>query len=594
MMSAFLRSGVSTRRVFLLMHLILLSFFSLGTITAVAAQDAKGDESANRALDRPKAEKQFWRLVDSSKNPVAGAKVQLIAQSHGLRNAIKHKLLHETTSDADGRFQLPEGESIVNEMGGYAPDVGLTATWVTVPARDGKPARTWLLGSSAGIRFPLSEAIAAAWPGITGTPGQTTIPHVVRINGWPRIAPHTIQLPDQASTIRFTRPDGQPAVGVTVVPTQLNWQSRLPQQKAIVVPEIVRPELQQITDSHGNVTFDTVLGSDFRELEATSPEFGRQRTRCDNNPIASMLAKGVVLYPVGQVTGRIKSSSGDTAEFAKGPPLLLQTTTRNFGMRGMPRGTIRMDGFAEVTPDTDGRFEIPAMCSGHLTVVDQTGRDAPLRFRIAERKAVRPGALTHADVAAFAPVLIRGQLAFSDPNESLDQISISIEHGGTRTGMSSSKCVSAKPDRNGRFEARVTPGRIGIQVHCNREGIAPAYKFEQGWSDEWPAGKRIVVPSGLDQLQLAPLRMLVTKKFTGSVIDRSGKPIPDAIVHARHTEKRGSDGDRTDANGGFTFEMPATHPPQLYSIWFEFRRTPLSVVKTSPLTLRLAADWNKP
>lgn len=71
------------------------------------------EQSTNDATNDSNAS---WQIVNNDGKPIAGATIRLIAQNQTFRNLIQHKPLHKTTTDADGRFRLPEGKSVANEI----------------------------------------------------------------------------------------------------------------------------------------------------------------------------------------------------------------------------------------------------------------------------------------------------------------------------------------------------------------------------------------------------------------------------------------------------------------------------------------------
>ena len=349
----------------------------------------------------------------------------------------------------------------------------------------------------------------------------------------------------------------------------------------------MRSSLQQLTDGDGNANFSTMPMTDIREMEVESPEFGLQRTFSNNTMIAPDLQKGVVLYPVSRVTGQIVATNDAASKFFNGRELLLKTTTRNLGMRGMPRGTIKMEGFARVTADENGRFDIPAMSAGRLTIVDQLLRGASFRVKTEDRAAVRPGQVTEVKLTAFPTVLVRGCLTLDDPTESKARFSIGIRHGGSRSGVSRELTAHAVTDDKGYFEARVIPGRIGVNVNTVREGFVPAYRFTQKWSSDWPLGQRSLVPTGANTFDLPTIHLLATTPIEGTLIDANGKPIPNAEVFSRHTEMTGNDFAKTDDSGRFTLtRTPNIYPPRVFEIGPRNQPTRAQVVSMKPLKIR--------
>lgn len=177
------------------------------TTTPDVVEAGKNDKDS-KPTDVPAQSESSFRILDSTGEPVEGARIRLIHQNQTYRELVAHQLLHETTTDADGCFDLPPGKVIANAM----DEKGISATWVTVPARGGKPERTWLLGTSAGAA---SLQLAAVWGmfDAKAVDGSAKVAEPIEIT-------NTFRLPLFDTPLRIVNSDGSPAVAVVVTPTQ--------------------------------------------------------------------------------------------------------------------------------------------------------------------------------------------------------------------------------------------------------------------------------------------------------------------------------------------------------------------------------------
>ena len=155
------------------------------------------------------------------------------------------------------------------------------------------------------------------------------------------------------------------------------------------------------------------------------------------------------------------------------------------------------------------------------------------------------------------------------------------------TGTSRVLTAYATTDKEGRFEARVIPGKIGVLVNSVKKGHVPAYHFEQKWSSEWPQGKRVLVPNGVTTFNLPVIRFLETRPISGVLVDAGGKPVPNTGVYALRRPQPGSDYARTDAEGRFTFRrFPAVYKPSVYQVGRD-KREDARILSLDPLRLQM-------
>ncbi len=291
--------------------------------------------------------------------------------------------------------------------------------------------------------------------------------------------PMVFRLPQFETTVRAINVDGTPAAGVEVTPVSIVWAHFGGGYWPIVVPESVRPSLRRTTDADGRVTFTTIERMEFHELEFKSDQHGLQRTFTNSNTIGPELQNDIILFPVGKLQGKITTATSTGKEFLRGQKLLLHTVSQNTGAPWPKGALIGMEGFAEVTPDESGRFEIPAMLAGQLFLLDRLPDSANHRVTLPETTMTQPNRTTQVEGRVISAVTVRGFVKKRDTDEPISNASVCIGHGGRQSGLNRELQVYSKTDDQGRFEAKVFPGRIGLWTLASPDGYAASWHWEQ-------------------------------------------------------------------------------------------------------------------
>ena len=556
----------------------------LAALTPSLAQDSNGSEPD------PETEDVRFRILNSSDEPVSGATVRLFHQTQTFRELVEHKLLHETKTDQDGYFRLPPGKQVANAR---IEDNGFSATWVTIPARDGKPQRTWLLGTSAGAYLPYMEMVYHTF---SNPEGQTDSQKAMSIlKSAPKSIPTDYSLPECETTVRVVNHDGSPAAGVSVTPIRIVWWSKGTGIRPISVPPQLRESMRQSTNEDGRVTFTTIARAEFAELEFESPQHGIQRTFTNANSIGDVLDKDLMLFPTGSVVGIVSTSNAADQAFLKGRKLLFKSQMQNSGLHYPKNKPIAMHGYAEATVDDQGRFEIPVMLNGRLTLYDRLERNARTRISFPPRLIVQPGQTTNVEGHVISTVLVHGVLRRRDTGEPVPSAAMSIRHG-KRSGLSRELSVHSSTDKNGRFEARVFPGIIGYSPLTVIPGHAPVYQWEQPpgppRTPNLPYGQRATVPADVEKFALPPLELVPTITLVGKLIDADKQPVPNTGVYAFPVAGRvNCDFARTNGEGQFTLDrVPSTHPPTFFKAGKQHKTEPATIVSQEPLVLQVEVE----
>ena len=562
------------------------------SVSDASAKKTAADLPENGAIQsdsdqKPKSTDPRFRILNGSGEPVNGARVRLIHQTQTYRELVEHRLLYETKTDQDGYFRLPPGKQVANAQD---EDNGFSATWVSVTAHEGKPKRTWLLGTSTGAYSPFMEFVYAM------ATKPETLQNLQKGLGVAKDIPTSYSLPDRETTIRVVNHDGSPAAGVGVTPIRVVWLWKGNAMRPIFVPPQLRESMRRWTDVDGKVTFKTIAPMEFAELEFQSPQHGVQRTFTNANSVGDVLDRDLMLFPTGTIVGTVKATKAADQAFLKSSRLLFKSQVQNSGLRYPKNMAIPMHGYAEVTVDEQGRFEIPAMLNGRLTLYDRLGENAATRISFPSRLIVKPGQTTNVEGHVISTVFVHGVLKKRDTGEPVASAAMSIRHG-KQSGLSRELTVHSRTDENGRFEARVFPGMIGYSPITVVPGHVPVYKWEQPQVattriPSLPYGQRAIVPADVGEFTLSPLELVPSMTLTGRLIDADGQPVPNRGVYAFPVAGRTNcDFAQTNSDGEFTMKrIPSTHPPKFFKAGKQYKTKPAKIVSQEPLVLQVRVD----
>jgi hypothetical protein len=196
----------------------------------------------------------------------------------------------------------------------------------------------------------------------------------------------TLAVPAEAA-VTVVGPDGKPVAGARVQPYMIRLEG-LPYSLAL--PRALGEALAAETDARGKgrlAAFSAEAKIDF--VRVIAKPFGIQLVEFGDGKVE--------LAPVGRVAGRVVA---DEPAQAKGLAIIASTLPE-------PPAPHR-PGIVEVTTDADGRFEIPAIAAGKLTLhaAPAEAGAVPRTLYPADR-VVKAGELTEVEVRLDGPVRTR-------------------------------------------------------------------------------------------------------------------------------------------------------------------------------------------
>jgi len=400
-------------------------------------------------------------VVDAGGKPMAGA--ELFFQARGALLFTQDEEVLPLPLDAQGRFKL------------------------TLPA--------------AGRGDPV-EYLGTLW---AFAPGHRPVDEWLAHDPTQPFAPVRLEFgPAAGFRMKVLDPDGTPLAGALVLAT--SWavlQGARPVRSPDCPPKVLRSRWEVSADDEGVAVLPVAGRAEIvRGVEITSPRHGRQEF---HNDVESPGGWTVRLAPVGRVSGQVMAGR---PEAVRG--LIVLATTRAEVSRD-EENPIYVEGSAQATTDAQGRFEIPAVAAGELS----------LEFELPPRPSHLPeplqsvrleaGTTRTFEVTLKPAVRVRGIVREKATGEPLPDVSIRVE-----SPSSSASDGSLRTDAAGRFETYVLPGDLSLEADA-RSGHPPV--LAGPWST--------VVPEGVRERAFPPIELLLAH---GRVLDERARPVPEATV----------------------------------------------------------------
>jgi tetratricopeptide (TPR) repeat protein len=343
--------------------------------------------------------------------------------------------VHGLVVDEDGR--PVEGAELFHH--GVPEDLKLTkrASWTGRSDAQGRfvadRSSFWL----AGFSFVAStESITAFRTGLR--------PTVVKIgrSGTSPANPIRIVLRPVAATgvsLRVVDPDGAPVAGAKIVHGRGNTG-------LASLAESVVDRLSVATGPDGRVNLSPFSPEDVTYVTIVSKAFGSQIYGTDPT------AKGeqtLTLRAVGRLSGRVVVKAPEKAD---GLNVMGMTVS------GPTNGASRIAGLYEATVNSDGRFEVPALAVGPLTIVVSEGRANLLQDRSQPKPVqVVAGKLAEVEVEMKAGVPVRGVLRERGSQRPIMGATVRLDANGN-------SFLFARTDRSGRFKGFILPGNLHMTL----------------------------------------------------------------------------------------------------------------------------------
>jgi hypothetical protein len=290
-------------------------------------------------------------VVDAQGQPAAGVAVYLSSLD---RVDGEHLTLGRTTSDGKGQFRLA-----IPAAGRKGVGISFPTVWADRP------------GTSLGIALLRTAA--------------------ARVEGGPQAradAPIKLTLgSSEPVSVRVLDPQGQPIDGARVSPVYVEREEKgLLSFGAVYhlpIPAEIAGRLAVTTDAHGIAKVADLPSGGLRYARVETPRFGTQTVLLQGRSHVARLGA------VGRLVGQVK---GDNPAAAQGLRMRVETHPSP-PSPGKPY-VYAPDGAAEAIIDASGRFEVPALAAGMLSVSLQTRDNKPTRDIPVQERAIEPGKTT--------------------------------------------------------------------------------------------------------------------------------------------------------------------------------------------------------
>ncbi len=327
-----------------------------------------------------------------------------------------------------------------------------------------------------------------------------------------------------AAGFRIIGPDGAPADGARV--------SVMALERALVPLELA-DRLASVTRAGGTVLLPGFAPGEVRWVRVDSPRFGSQMLRLPGPD--KVPASEFRLEPAGRISGRIVAA-GD------GPISGLRVRAVTFPQGYDLGGTL---GFAMATSDADGRYEIPAIAAGRLSLsLDFRSRpDLPYRGLPPANQVVEAGQTTTLEIPLKRAVRLEGVIRERGTGLPISGVSPEIPDLAIRVGGNSSVVT----DANGRFLGYIE----GQQPYAFLYSTPKPFYIPEG------RDQLQLLPAGATEFKLPPIELVRGAALGGSVVDEAGKYVAGALVRGSWGGGRTilqSVAVRTDSSGHFLLE----------------------------------------
>lgn len=436
------------------------------------------------------------KVVDENGRPIAGAELWMPV-------FLPERRVLSTRSDSKGEFTL-----------------GIPLSWIPKM----RPGNTWVTIWTYAAGRQLNTGPSPLGWCVLQNPPETVIP----------LGPAT------ETEFVVLDPQGQPKAGALVEPRRMRVAADGP-----VVPEELLPRIGARTNAQGRAKLPAIAHDRLDQVRVTTEDLGIQEQRFYQQGFPSS-RHTFRLRPAGKIEGRVIA---DQPEVARGVRVTFETMDSSKPLPATAQKTaaaspfLSVTGAAEVVSDEQGRFVVPAIASGRLTIEGHVDEAIAFRPKVQRTMSlyVKAGETTTVEISMAATVTARGSVVATDTGKPVSGATIHISNTGLGRGL-----FLVSSDAQGRFTVPVLPGRCTVYVSSGFGQDLTNYCQLGG-----PSNRAYDVPEGVKEFDWPPIYLSPTKSISGRVIDQNDQPVASVMISI-------VDGDahygttRTDANGLFT------------------------------------------
>jgi beta-lactamase regulating signal transducer with metallopeptidase domain len=302
----------------------------------------------------------------------------------------------------------------------------------------------------------------------------------------------------------------------------------------------------------------------------------------------------------GVLEGRLVPAPGVT--LPKGLKIPLKTLT----------GKVDVSGAHDVSVDDEGRFRVPDMPAGEISVLQFLDDEQPLRPWISERAYVKAGMTTQLEIPIVMGTRVSGRVQKSDTKLGVADYEFEVYYGPAIKFRGSDLWLLKHPvkaDADGKYELYLPPGPINLRLTRYVDG----YNDATSWlprEKRGSLGPLHEIPAQAD-FELPPVELVKMLPIVGTLVDQNDKPLADddwsvyGYPEIPGEEERfvmnSMAGVETNQEGRFEGSYPEPYPPVRWKVshrvWktkyeFDDIKFRVDIAQESPLILRV--DTTKP
>ncbi len=359
---------------------------------------------------------------------------------------------------------------------------------------------------------------------------------------------------EHVAQLRFTRPDKTSAAGAKVSVTGLSLPSLRPDfgspeqlreagrishfriyetpsgpgigLQPAPLPDELRPKFTGTTAADGSIVFPglarDLVGSFLIDAEGV----GRQRG--SSNDTMSIYGRAEIPNPIelaaaGSVSGCLQIPDKAALRDSR-----VVVETRQLMQARMQAPAFELRGHAEVRPDAEGRFTVPALAKGSLIFHVHLAPGTPFLVPTTTTfPKLEPGSSLQVDVQLQPACRVNGILRAKDSGKPLAGVAYRLTQQDINIAG-----PTGYTDEKGGYFGYVLPGKLQRQFGNPKGYLPPNIPWDQDVSIE----------PGLKETTMPPLECERPLDLRVRVIDQTGKPRPRATVRVIGTRFREESG----------------------------------------------------
>jgi beta-lactamase regulating signal transducer with metallopeptidase domain len=334
--------------------------------------------------------------------------------------------------------------------------------------------------------------------------------------------------PPTPTTVRLLNSEGKPVGDGKVSVVLLN-------DGRSILPDELSEQLARRTDSDGKVALSAFSPESMRSVRVTHESYGTQDFYSDDQGFKT--SAELKLRPVVRVQGHI---TADDPNAVRGVPVYLSTYPKD-----LPQLTGQ--GQSETVTDDQGRFSVPALAIGQLSIRPELPEDSLYRAIKIPDYDLSPALRTAIEVPLKRRIHVRGVVRERGTGNPIEGVGVSFRSPEEVDG----RLRSVQTDGQGRYEALALPGSKSYLYLSEPRGYL---KHDRGI--ETKIGES-------DGLTLDPVELERGVTLRGIVVDEAGQPVATANVDGKWQRIWSADSpDHPGLSFASTFSAAATTDAQ--------------------------------